>query len=184
MVSSFWVHFLASSRRGVPAAAGVLLAGLCFGPAQAASSTANLTVSITVTASCSINAATLTFPSTASDVLAAGAVDGATTVSVTCTNQSPYAIGMGLGANANGTQRRVNNGSGVYLDYNLYTNAGRTNLWSTEVPASPTSCPTANTCFLGTGTGAAQSVDIYGRVPAASSIAGTFTDTVLMTIVY
>src|ERR1700722_7469861 len=67
--------------------------------AEAASSTANLTANMTVTASCTINTATLTFPSTPGTTLLTSAVDASTTVSVTCTNGSPYSIGMDSGQN-------------------------------------------------------------------------------------
>jgi len=152
--------------------------------AQAGTATANLTVQITITASCTINAATLDFGSNPGTSLLSANVDASTTVSVTCTNGAPYSIGMDNGANVSGSQRRMKNGTTNFLNYNLYTDSGRTSAWTTA--ASNSTCTTANSCALGTGTGSAQTVNIYGRVPtvATAPAAGVYTDTVVMTITY
>lgn len=151
--------------------------------AQAGTATSNLAVQVTITASCTINAATLDFGSNPGTTLIAANIDASSTVSVTCTSGSPYSIGMGNGANASGTQRRMISGAN-FLNYNLYVDAGRTNAWTTA--ASNSTCTTANSCALGTGNGSAQSVSIYGRVPSIGTAppTGAYTDTVLMTITY
>ncbi len=151
--------------------------------AWAATATANLTVQITITASCTISATTLNFGTLAGTAVSASPTSASTNVSVTCTNGSPYSIGMDNGANASGSQRRMKSGTN-FLNYNLYTNAGLTNAWTTAT--STTTCTTTNSCFLGTGNGAAQSVPIYGQMPAVGSAppAGTYSDTVTMTITY
>ena len=152
--------------------------------AQAGTATSNLAVSITIQASCTINAASLNFGNTvAGTTLVASNVNVATTVSVTCTSGSPYSVGMDNGANVSGSQRRMKNGSN-FLNYNLYTDAGRTNAWITT--GSPSSCTPASSCYLGTGSGSPQSVNIYGRVPSTGTAppTGTYTDTVTMTITY
>jgi spore coat protein U-like protein len=150
----------------------------------ATTSAANLAVQITITASCTINAATLDFgPNNPGTTLIAANIDAISTVSVTCTSGSPYSIGMDNGANASGTQRRMKTGAN-FLNYNLYVDAGRTNAWTTA--STNIACTTANSCALGTGNGSAQSVSIYGRVPSIGTAPppGTYTDTVLMTITY
>ncbi len=168
------------------------IAGLCVAflvglapssESQAGTATANMTVQVTITAACTINAATLDFGSNAGTSLVASNIDAATTVSVTCTNGSPYSIGMDNGANATGAQRRMKTGTN-FLNYNLYVDSARTNAWTTA--ASSTTCTTANSCALGTGNGSAQTVSIYGRVPSIGTAppAGSYTDTVTMTITY
>jgi spore coat protein U-like protein len=151
--------------------------------AQAGTSTATLSVSIVITASCTINPATLVFASTAGTSLIATAVNGSSSVSVTCTNGSPYSIAMDNGANASGSQRRMISG-GNFLNYNLYVDAAHTLPWSTAI--NSTTCTTSGDCFLGTGNGSAQSINIYGVVPTTASAppAGTYTDTVTMTITF
>jgi spore coat protein U-like protein len=151
--------------------------------AQAGTATASLSVSIVITASCTINAATLAFPATAGTSLVTAAVSASSTVSVTCTNGSPYAIGMDNGSNASGSQRRMISGSN-YLSYNLYVDSAHNFPWSTA--ASNSSCTTSGDCYLGTGIGSAQSINIYGVVPitAVAPPPGTYNDTVTMTITY
>jgi spore coat protein U-like protein len=151
--------------------------------ALAGTATSNLTVQLTITASCTINAATLDFGSNPGTTLVAANIDASSTVSVTCTSGSPYSIGMDNGANASGTQRRMKTGAN-FLNYNLYVDAGRTNAWTTA--ASNSTCTTANSCALGTGNGSAQPVNIYGRVPSIGTAppTGAYSDTVLMTITY
>ena len=151
--------------------------------AQAGTATANLTVSITITASCTINAATLTFPSTPGTNLLSAAVTGSTNVLVTCTSGSPYSIGMGQGANYSSGSNRMAS-SGNYIPYGLYVNSSYTYPWTTG--ASNSSCTTTNDCYLGTGTGSAQSIPIYGQVPTVATAppSGTYSDTVTMTITY
>ena len=151
--------------------------------AQAGTATANMTVQITITASCTINTTTLDFGSNPGTALVASAINGSTTVSVTCTNGSPYSIGMDNGANVSGSQRRMNSGTN-FLNYNLFVDAARLNAWTTA--ASSSTCTTANSCYLGTGSGAAQSVNIYGTVPSTGTApaTGVYTDTVTMTITF
>jgi spore coat protein U-like protein len=166
----------------------LLIVLICLGlcgrkDAQAGTATASLSVSIVITAACTINAATLAFPATAGTSLVATAVNGSSTVSVTCTNGSPFAIGMDNGANASGSQRRMISGSN-FLNYNLYVDSAHSFPWSTAT--SNSSCTTSGDCYLGTGTGSAQSINIYGVVPitAVAPPSGTYTDTVTMTITF
>jgi spore coat protein U-like protein len=151
--------------------------------AQAGTATANLSVSIIITAACTINPATLIFAPTPGTSLLTTAVNGSSTVSVTCTGGSPYSIAMDNGSNASGSQRRMISG-GNFLSYNLYVDAAHTSPWSTATGAS--NCTTTGDCFLGTGNGSAQSVNIYGVVPTTATAppSGTYTDTVTMTITF
>jgi len=62
---------------------------------------------------------------------------------------------------------------GGALEYSLYTDSNRTNPWS------------GTTAVSGTGTGAAQSIPLYGRVPAAvGAVLGTYSDSVQITVSY
>ena len=63
------------------------------------------------------------------------------------------------------------------LNYALYTDSGRTTLWGDGVTGST---------IDDTGTGTAQSNTIYGEVLAAqaSAPAGSYADTVVVTVTY
>jgi spore coat protein U-like protein len=148
---------------------------------HAATATANLTVQINVTASCTINAATLDFGSTS---LLATLIDATTTLSVTCSNTTPYSVGMDNGVNFSATRRMRQGATANFIGYDIFTDSARTNEWTTA--SSSTTCTAANSCFLGTGNGSAQSITVYGRVPALGTgpTPGAYTDTVTMTVTY
>lgn len=175
-------------RRPFPPTVASIAIALCMAAlgshaAQAGTATANLTVQLTVTASCTINAATLNFGSVAGTTLLTTASTANTTVSVTCSNGSPYSIGMGQGANYSAGNRMV--AAGNFIPYGLFLNATFTQPWSTTT-ANNSCTGGANTCYLGTGNGTAQSVTIYGQVPtvATAPAPGSYADTVTMTVTY
>ena len=90
---------------------------------------------------------------------------------------------MDNGANVTGSQRRMKSGAN-YLNYGLYLDFGYVNPWTTS--ASNSTCTTTSDCYLGTGNGSAQLVNIYGQVPSTGTAPapGSYTDTVTMTITY
>jgi spore coat protein U-like protein len=135
----------------------------------------------TILANCHMSATPLNFGSAS---LLTSNVDAIGTLTVQCTNTTPYSIGLDSGANASGSQRRMLNGASNYISYGLYTDAARSAAWSTTTAAS--SCSNgAGTCLLGTGTGTNQSVTVYGRVPPQVAPAvGTYSDTVIATITF
>lgn len=93
-----------------------------------------------------------------------------------CTNTTPYQLGLNNGINASGSIRRMKSGAGNYVSYELYRDSGRSQRWG-NTQGSDT--------VAGTGSGGAQNVTIYGRVaPQATPVAGSYADTVTVTIYY
>ena len=89
---------------------------------DAATSTATMTVQMTITASCTVNSAsTLNFGT--QGVLTTN-VDQTSTIQVTCTNTTPYNIGLNVGTGAGATvaSRKMTSG-GTTVNYTLYSNA-------------------------------------------------------------
>lgn len=160
-------------RTGLAAAVLVTFAA----PASAGTASSNLSVNATVTANCTISTSALNFGSV--DTLSASPVDGSGGITVTCTNGTGWtaAADVGIGSGASFVSRRMSQGLNL-LSYNLYTNAARTDVWG---DGSGTTFTIANT-----GTGAAQAVSIYGRIPAGqiSVPAGGYADTVSVTVTY
>lgn len=157
---------------------------LCGGPtARAGSTTGTLPVSMTITASCTIGATAMAFTAQLGAGLVTTAATATGSITVTCTNQAPYAIGLDNGANYLSTRRMVSGGSN-YLPYALYTNAGLTIPWSIATGAA--TCTTSSDCYTGTGSGAAQTIPVYGQVPiiGTAPAPGTYNDTVNITIYY
>ena len=155
----------------------VALAALAFvlaRPARAGTATNTLTVSANVLGICTIDPAALDFgnyDSTAN-------VDVSTNITVRCTQGSSYWIGLGLGSNFTGTTRRMVNGGANYLTYELYRDAGRTQVWDNADPA-PTP-PHSSATDPGY---AAYTTPVYGRIAAAQIVPmGAYGDSVVMTV--
>src|ERR1700752_4919305 len=118
--------------RGCAAALAVLFLMTSGNSLDAATSTTTMTVQMTITASCTVNsAATLNFGT--QGVLTTN-VDQTSTIQVTCTNTTPYNIGLNVGTGAGATvaSRKMTSG-GNTVNYTLYSNAGRTTVWGNTV---------------------------------------------------
>jgi spore coat protein U-like protein len=102
-------------------------------------------------------------------------IDTSNNLSVTCPVSTPYSVSLGAGsAGAGPTARTMKKGSEA-ITYGLYRNTARTLPWG----------DTSGATVAGTGSGAAQSLPVYGRVPAQSTpSAGVYTDTVVVTVTY
>ncbi|HEX5508836.1 MAG TPA: spore coat U domain-containing protein [Pseudolabrys sp.] len=146
------------------------------GDAHAATATSNFTVQLTITASCTIgSASTLDF---GSQGVLTSAIDQTGTIAVQCTNTTPFNIGLdaGNGAGTTVTTRKMIGAGGATVAYALYSDSGRTSNWGNTPGVDAISS---------TGTGAAQSFTVFGRVPAQATPApATYTDTVTVTVTY
>ena len=138
----------------------------------------NFTVSVTVLASCSIAANNLSFGSVS--VLSAN-VDASANLSVTCTTTTPYTVAIGPGSGMGATTvNRAMSGAGGAVAYRLYQDAARSVNWGSTAP------PAANADTVsGVGTGAQQTLTVYGRVPPQTTPQqGGYSDTVVLTLTY
>jgi len=136
-------------------------------------------VTLTTVAACTVVGGTLNFGS--ASLLTANA-DGTGTLTVNCTNTAPYSVALDNGANYL-SGRRMTDGVMHFVPYQLYTDAARSAPWGTA--ASTSACTTANSCVLGTGSGSAQAVTVYGRVaPQVGLPTGGYTDSVIVTVMY
>ncbi|AYG68857.1 MULTISPECIES: spore coat U domain-containing protein [unclassified Rhizobium] len=143
---------------------------------MAATATANMTVRITIQAQCLIQSANdLDFGT--NGVIAAN-IDQATTIGVQCTSGQSYNIGLSAGAGSGATTAvRVMTGpSSATINYGIYRDAARTQTWGITIGTDT---------VTGTGNGAVQNVNVYGRVPPQTTpAAGVYTDTVAVTVTY
>ncbi len=153
---------------------------LGIGCARGASTGSTMAVSATVNNTCSVSAAPLSFPLY---VPGGGAILGSTTVKVACTKSSPFNVGLGYGLTAGSsyTQRLLGNGANT-LQYNLYTSGSHSIVWGDG------SGSTQYQSGTGTGTATPVPLTVYGVLPdsAANQVAaaGTYSDTILVVIVY
>ena len=147
--------------------------------ALATAITTTFQVQATVNALCSVSAVNLTFPNVNP---ASTQTDGATTVTVNCTKNSPYTVGLDAGTVTGTTiaTRKMANGVEI-MNYNLYTDVGRSTIWGNSA-AVPTWVSGS-----GAGMGTAQVLNVYGRVAAGQTnlAVGTFTEpTITVTVTY
>jgi len=158
---------------GVGAAA--MLAALSAA-AQAATATSSFQVRITIQAQCL--AATTTDLDFGSSGFLTSNIDAQSSIQVQCTNTTPYNVGFDKGVNgASVTARKMKGGpSNELISYSIYSNAGRTTNWGNTVGTDT---------VAGTGNGSAQTIQVYGRVPAQSTpTPGSYTDTITVTVTY
>ena len=102
-------------------------------------------------------------------------VDANGGLGVTCTPGTAYNIGLNNGLTGTGpTARRMTLG-GQAVTYGLYKDAARSQPWGNS----------GGERIPGTGSGATQSLPVYGRVqPQQTPAPGTYTDTVVVTVTY
>jgi len=105
-------------------------------------------------------------------------LDAEGSLSVQCTNTTPYSIAMNAGGGVGATvmDRKMTGPGGSTVSYRIFRDGGRTQNWG----------QTINTDTLaGTGTGLSELVPAFGRVEAQTTpTIGVYTDTVLVTISY
>ena len=126
-----------------------------------------------VAPSCAITASPLAFGTYAPSA----ARDATATIAVNCSRTAPYQISLDGGQNAIGATRRMAGPAGSFVGYGLYSNSARTTAWG---DGGATGARRG-----GTGSGAAQNLIVYGRMPAAQySRPGGYSDSVFVTVEY
>lgn len=103
------------------------------------------------------------------------AVDATGAIALTCTTNLAYSVALngGLGNRPPASRQMLLGGASI--TYGLYRDIGRTNVWGSA----------AGQIVTGTGTGALQTLTVYGRVPAQNTPApGNYSDTVVVTVSY
>lgn len=157
---------------------GTVILALAPNSANAASNPATATIAVTATVAsyCSVTANPLAFGS-----YSGTALNVSTTIAVTCTNTTPYNVGLtaGNGSGASVTNRLMTNtatGSTQTLGYQLLSGSYTGTNWGNT---------SATNWQPGTGSGAAQTLTIYGVVPANQfPTPGSYADTITVQVNY
>lgn len=157
-------------------ALAVLAAGVSSFAVDTASQTASLTVSATVANNCTVSTSALAFAPYDPVIANASAnLEGTGRVTVACTKGAAPTIGLGTGSSASGSARRLSDGSGNYLSYDVYQDSGRSVAWTNAGAGQLTT--TAATSK------AARDFTVYGRVAGNQDVpAGSYSDTVVATV--
>ncbi|WP_184709175.1 spore coat U domain-containing protein [Rhizobium lusitanum] len=144
--------------------------------AMAATATGNMTVTITIQAQCLVQTAgTLNF---GTNGVITSNIDQTSTIGIQCTSGATYNVGLSAGAGAGATTAvRVMTGPGAAtINYGLYRDSARSQSWGVTIGTDTET---------GTGNGSVQNYTVYGRVPPQTTpAAGTYTDTVAITVTY
>jgi spore coat protein U-like protein len=178
--SAIWGNTTANEVAGTGSVNGTVYAQLNSGQSgppgtytdTVDTATTDLVLTVVILPACSISANPLAFGSYSGAV-----VNATTTLSVTCTNTTPYNVGLsaGSGSGATVTSRKMTGPGGASLDYALFSNSTRTTNWGN----------TSGSWVGGTGNGTAQTLTVYGQVPANQHpTAGSYTDTIIATVNY
>jgi spore coat protein U-like protein len=105
--------------------------------------------------------------------------DSTGTVNISCSGEGFIlfpTVSLGTGTSGAYASRKMQNGANN-LQYNLYTDSGRTTVWGNGSGGSSTQNVIV---FFGNG-----SRSIYGRIPTGQSVnAGTYSDTLVVTVDY
>ena len=141
--------------------------------------TTTFNTNASVAARCNVSAANLSFG--AINPLSSQ-VDATTALTVNCTKNSPYTVGLDAGTTTGATiaQRKMANGADI-MNYNLYTDAARTTIWGNSAVAP--------LWVSGTGAGlaTAQTLTVYGRVASGQTnlAVGNYQEnTITVTVTY
>jgi spore coat protein U-like protein len=144
--------------------------------AEAATVTGTFNVQVVIAATCVLNSASNLSFGTAG--VLATPINDQSTITVTCTNSTPYNIGLNKGLYGGSvTTREMQGGTpGVFVNYSLFRDAGMTLNWGNTVLTDT---------LAGTGNGTAQPYQVYGQIPAQTTPApDTYNDTITVTVTY
>lgn len=153
------------------------VAAVASTPALAATATNTMPVSVNVINSCTVAATPMAFG--APTAIGGAPVNTTSTISLACTNGATYDVALDLGTHFQATQRYMSNAAGtVTIPYNIYSDAARSAAWG--------STSGTNTVAGSAGLSGAVVLTAYGQIPAsaASVGAGSYTDTVTVTVTF
>jgi spore coat protein U-like protein len=145
-------------------------------PAMAGTSTATMPVSAQVLENCTVVATPLAFGALTN--VGAADVDSTATLTLACTPNADFDVGLNNGSNASSGQRRLKHSTlNEYLNYNVYLDSGRSQPWGNVIGTNTK----AGTAPLG-----AAVYTVYGRIPSgiAGVTAGNYADSVTVTVTF
>lgn len=139
---------------------------------HAATTVGNFNVTATVQDACSVVAGNLAFGTY--DPANTAALDGSSTINVTCTLNNTYEIQLNQGSHGSSVSNRQMSNGAQSLNYALYRDSARTQNWGSS---------NGQDTVGSTGTGASQPFTVYGQIAALQYVPqGSYSDVVTVTI--
>ena len=165
-------NFLKTSDKSVSVVFAFAIASFAV-PAQAQVQGDDLNASVTTVSGCTVSATDMNFGTPAP---AATSVNATSTVTVRCSGPAFFWIEMDRGQYAAGTQRRMRGTNGDYVNYGIYRNAARTQVWGAGL--------LGNSRWGAILLGNTANYTAYGRIVTYNSaaLAGSYQDTVTVTL--
>jgi Uncharacterized secreted protein len=138
-------------------------------------------VSATVQKNCTVAANNLTFNAVAAGTTTA---PGSTTLSIACTVNTPYTIGLQplnvASTTGAGTMKGGTGGNTDAVQYQLYSNSTLSQVWGNTASLGSTGNGVA-----GSGTGSAQNLSVYAKTTSSTDVTpDTYSDTVQVNVNY
>jgi spore coat protein U-like protein len=125
--------------------------------------------------SCSVSATGVAFG--AYDVLASSPADSSGTISILCNRNRSVTVTMSAGSSGSYSSRTLRKGADA-LNYNLFLDAARTQIWGNNSGGS-------GQLDLTVARNATSTVPVYGRIPARQNAAiGSYNDSIIVTVIY
>lgn len=142
------------------------LAALLPVAARAETASATLEVLLVVEPSCRVSAAPLSFTGRAGEMM-----DAAAPIAVSCNDNTPVAVRLDGGANAQGGERRLA-GAGGAVAYTIYSDPARSQHWG------------AGEARMGTAGPVPLALTAYGRIAPGATLGalGSYRDTITVAI--
>jgi spore coat protein U-like protein len=153
-----------------------LAVALLASPAAAGSATAQFDVTLTIQAGCELSAPNdLAFGT--QSFLDISDIDSTVDLSIRCTTGTPATITLDDGLNGGTVALRTMELGANSINYTLYTDNTYSQIWGDG------SLGTFTRAY--TGTGSAETLTVYGRVPTQTTpAAGAYSDTITMTVTF
>lgn len=152
---------------GLAALGGSMVAGSL---AAAATTSGTMAVGVTVEPACNLDLAPLAFGSVTSDRPRA---EAQATMTVDCTPDTPFTVAIDEGTT--GARRMAGPAGHAALPYEIYQDPARTRRWgNTAREAVGAVAPSSGRIVLAA----------YGRIDAAAAAAGSYGDTVAVTVAF
>ncbi|NTV94801.1 MAG: spore coat protein U domain-containing protein [Thiobacillus sp.] len=145
--------------------------------ALAGTATGNLSVSATVSNTCTVGTSSIDFG--AYNPISGSAHSGTGSVKVTCTTGTSYSIELGTGTYSGSCSgnRCMKDAGTDYLPYELYQDSGHSTVWG------GTAYSAGSAKSSQTGTGSEQTHSLYGGIAAGQNVPkGSYSDTVTVTV--
>lgn len=171
MLAVSFVWLWRAGRAFSAVASMIMLTGIASEPATAATTaTASFTVTAAVVPACTLSATNLGFGN-----YTGAQVDSTSTLTVNCSSNTSYSIGLGLGTYGGTVANRNIACCGSVFNYVLYSDQPRTVLWGVS----------GSDLVTGVGIASAQTLTVYGRLPANQLVnLGSYSDTLVATMTF